>query len=215
MAADTVTLWGAGTGRTHRTLWFAEEMGIPFDHKPIGPRTGETKTPEYLAINPRHKVPSLVHGDIVITESAAILVYLNEAFPAPAGIFVPGTPLERAQLLSWSFFSMTELDATAIYSIRRHEQLTEIYGASPVAAKSGREYFRYQLDRMEEAVKAAGPYLMGDLFSIADVLLMSNLDAACNYDIELSPFFVDWHSRIAERVAYRATFELNYPDRSL
>jgi len=211
---DTITLWGGGTGRTHRTLWFAEEMGIPYEHEPIGPRTGETKTEEYLAINPRHKVPALVHGATVITESAAILAYLNEAFPAPEGIFVPRTALERAQLLSWSFFVMTELDATAIYSIRRHEQLTDVYGASPVAAKAGREYFRYQLDRMEDAIKATGDFLMGE-FSMADVLLMSSLDAAGNFGIELSPFYADWRSHIAKRRAYRKTFAQNYPDRPL
>ena len=45
-SANSITLWGAGTMRTHRVLWFAEEMGVTYDHRPIQPRTGETKTPE-------------------------------------------------------------------------------------------------------------------------------------------------------------------------
>ena len=73
MVNDRVELWGAGTARTHRTLWMAHELGLDFRHVPIGPRTGETKEPAFLALNPRHKVPVLRHGDLVLTESAAIL----------------------------------------------------------------------------------------------------------------------------------------------
>lgn len=212
MTEQTLTLWGAGTSRTHRPLWFAEELGLSYEHRPIQPRTGETKTSEFLALNPRHKVPALVHGDIVLTESAAILHYLNEAFPTPSDIFVPTTPLERARLLEWCFFSMTELDAIGIYSIRRHEDLKDIYGESPVAAQSGREYFRYQLDRMEATIQACGEFLLGEKFSIADVLLKSNLDAADRYQIDLSAFFRDWSDRIGARPAYRRTLKLNYAD---
>jgi len=210
MNNTTLTLWGAGTMRTHRPLWFAEEMGLRYEHMPIQPRTGETKTDAYLAINPRHKVPALVHGDVVLTESAAILNYMNESFPAPANIFVAQTTLQRSTLLEWCFFSMTELDAIGIYSIRRHEDLAEIYGASEVAAASGREYFRYQLDRMEETIKGKGEFLMGEKFSIADVLLKSNLDAAVRYNIELSPFFSEWSERLGAREAYQKTLAMNY-----
>ena len=81
MTTDRVVLWGAGTMRTHRTLWLAEEMSLDYEHRPIGPRTGETKTDEFLAINPRHKIPAMVHGDIRLTESAAIMSYMTETFP--------------------------------------------------------------------------------------------------------------------------------------
>ena len=56
MTTQRLVLWGAGTMRTHRTLWLAEELGLDYEHRPIGPRTGETKTEEFLAINPRHKI---------------------------------------------------------------------------------------------------------------------------------------------------------------
>ena len=212
---DRVTLWGAGTMRTHRTIWFAREMGIDVEIRGIGSRTGETKDPDYLKINPRHKVPSMVHGDLVVTESAAILNYLNEAFPAPDDIFVAANPAERAQLLSWNFYSIAEIDATALYSIRRHKQLKDEYGDSPVAVKAGEEYFLYQHARMEETVRNAGEFLMGDKFSTADVLLMSNLDCAAWMGITLPDFYRDWQERIGQRPAYLATFLLNYGDRPI
>ena len=83
MTTPKLVLWGAGTMRTHRTLWLAEELDLDYEHRPIGPRTGETKTDEFLAINPRHKIPAMVHGDICLTESAAIMTYMTETFPVP------------------------------------------------------------------------------------------------------------------------------------
>ena len=119
MTTQNLVLWGAGTMRTHRTLWLAEELGLDYEHRPIGPRTGETKTDEFLAINPRHKIPAMVHGDVRLTESAAIMTYMTETFPVPDQFYVPDDALGRARLLEWCFFSMSELDANAIYSIRR------------------------------------------------------------------------------------------------
>ena len=99
MTTQKLVLWGAGTMRTHRTLWLAEELGLDYEHRPIGPRTGETKTDEFLAINPRHKVPAMVHGDICLTESAAIMTYMTETFPVPDHVYVPDDALGRARLL--------------------------------------------------------------------------------------------------------------------
>ena len=116
-ADDGVVLWGAGTMRTHRTLWLARELGIDYEHRPIGPRTGETMTPEFLALNPRHKIPVMTHGGLVLTESAAILGYMTEAFPVPEHFHVPGDAAERATTFEWCFFTMTELDANALLSV--------------------------------------------------------------------------------------------------
>ncbi|MED6301962.1 MAG: glutathione S-transferase family protein, partial [Pseudomonadota bacterium] len=51
MDTPRVTIWGTSTPRSFRPLWMAEELGIRYEHKPIGPRTGETQTPEYQQLN--------------------------------------------------------------------------------------------------------------------------------------------------------------------
>ena len=101
MTGAAVALWGVGTVRTHRALWLARELGIAYELKRIGSRTGETRTPEFLALNPRHKIPVLTHGGLVLTESAAILTYLTEAFPVPDHFHVPTDAAGRARLLVW------------------------------------------------------------------------------------------------------------------
>ena len=214
MTAHDLVLWGAGTMRTHRTLWLAEELGLDYEHRPIGPRTGETKTDEFLAINPRHKVPAMVHGDICLTESAAIMSYMTETFPVPDHVYVPVDALGRARLLEWCFFAMSELDANAIYSIRRHGDLVQEYGASPVAVRAAIAYFDHQLERMRERIVAAGPFLMGQKISIADILFMSCLDAAERYELALPGFLRDYRIRMRSRPAYAETYPRNYGGRA-
>ena len=215
MTTESLVLWGAGTMRTHRTLWFAEELGLDYEHRPIGPRTGETKTGEFLAINPRHKIPAMVHGDICLTESAAIMSYMSETFPVPDHVFVPGDALQRARLLEWCFFTMSELDANAIYSIRRHGDLVQEYGASPIAVRAAIGYFDHQLERMKERIVASGRFLMGEKISIADILFMSCLDAAERYELALPEFLRDYRIRMRARPAYAETYPRNYGGRAM
>ena len=210
MTGAAVVLWGAGTVRTHRTLWLARELGIAYELKRIGSRTGETMTPEFLALNPRHKIPVLTHGGLVLTESAAILTYLTEAFPVPDHFHVPTDAAGRARLLEWCFFTMTELDANALYTIRRHGYLPEVYGDAPAAVAAARDYFGHQLDGMEERITGAGPFLMGERISVADVLFMSCLEWARRYEVPVPGYLAPYERRLGARPAYRETLAENY-----
>lgn len=213
MSESGVKLWGIGTPRTHRPQWLARELGIDYDLERIGPRTGETKKPGYLAINPRHKVPAMTHGDLILTESVTIMSYLSEVFPVPDHFFVPANAVERAKLLEWCFFAMSELDANALYTIRRHGDLKAEYGDSPVAVASAGKYFVHQIETMEGRIKAAGEYLMGNKISIADILFVTCLDSAIRYELAVPDYLMAYHGRLAGRPAYRETKAENRDDR--
>src|SRR3984957_18110391 len=88
-AVPDLTLWGVGTSRTVRAHWAMHELDLPYKIKPIGPRTGETKTAEYTALNPRQKVPLLQDGDFCIGESAAIVAYLSRTYSSPERALIP------------------------------------------------------------------------------------------------------------------------------
>ena len=64
--------WGAGTARTLRPIWMAEELGLDYKLFPIGPRTGETRTEEFSLLNPKQKIPLMEDGDFVLSESLSI-----------------------------------------------------------------------------------------------------------------------------------------------
>src|SRR5271163_2311902 len=118
-----LTLFGSGTSRTMRAHWTLLELGLEYESRPIQSRSGETLTEQFRRLNPRHKIPVLQHNSFVLTESAAIVQYLNETFANPTRLYVPHGAQARASLNEWCYFIMTELDAGSLYVVRRHEDL--------------------------------------------------------------------------------------------
>lgn len=202
MESAELAVWGKDSTRTLRVHWMLEEYGLDYEFIPIGARTGETLTQEFLKINPKHKVPVLRHGETLISESAAILLYLNEAFPAPEFFWVPTTPLERAHLNEWCFFIMTELDANPLYTIRRHTDLSHVYGEAPAAVSAAKEYFRDQIGALLQKFPADREYLAGDRISVADILLTTCLDWAGSCGLPLHDRLLSYRDGLGKRDAY-------------
>jgi len=114
-----LVLWGVGTSRTIRAHWAMQELGLAYETRPIGPRTGETKTAEYTALNPRQKIPLLQDGDFTIGESAAIVADLSRTYSTPENALIPEPRRQYAAWLEWCFFIVAELDSTSLYVMRR------------------------------------------------------------------------------------------------
>jgi len=186
---------------------------LPYKTRPIGPRTGETKTPEYTALNPRQKIPLLQDGDFCIGESAAIVAYLSRTYSIPTRSLIPETQRDYAAWLEWCFFIVTELDSTSLYVMRRHraDALGPIYGIAPeVVAKAG-EYFREQLRHVEAALRDGRTYLMGDQFTSADILLTTCLDWAIAYGVGICDAALPYLDRIHRREGYQRGNAANVP----
>lgn len=196
-----------------RPHWMLLELGLEYDYHAIGSRTGETRTDEFLRLNPRHKIPVLQHGSFVLTESAAIIKYLSEAFANPEVIAVPRNEKERATLNEWCYFIATELDAGSLYVMRRHVGLEHIYGAAPKAVEAARGYFTENAEAMASRIAKSGRYLMGDRLSAADILLMTCLDWAVTERIPLPEALHEYRARVADRPAYQKALERNFPPR--
>jgi glutathione S-transferase len=204
-AASQLTLWGVGTSRTVRAHWAMHELGLAYETRPIGARTGETLTAEYTALNPRQKIPLLQDGDFCIGESAAIVAYLSRTYSEAGRSLIPEPQRDYAAWLEWSFFIVAELDSTSLYVMRRHraDALGHIYGVAPeVVAKAG-EYFRRQLRHVETALADGRTYLMGDRFTSADILLTTCLEWAIAYDVGICDNAHPYLERIKQRPAYQ------------
>ncbi len=213
MPGSGLTLWGVGTPRTMRAHWMLIEYGLDYEMRPIKSRGGETMTPEFLALNPRHKIPVLCHGDLVVAESFAIISYLSEAFEPPDGFFVPSDPARRAKLHEWCSFTMMELDALALYVIRRHLELADEYGAAPNVIDAAREYFAEQTGALFEGAVSRHDHLMPEGMSVADILMTTVVDSALRRGIAVPEFLVGYLGRMMVRPAYREAFERNCSDR--
>jgi glutathione S-transferase len=204
-----LTLFGIGTSRTMRAHWALLELGLDYESRPIQSRSGETLTDQFKRLNSRHKVPVLQHNSFVLTESAAIVQYLSDAFADPAKLYMPKDAQARASLNEWCYFIMTELDAASLYVVRRHEGLASIYGEAPSAVNSAKAYFLHNLETMTPRI-AKAPYLFGELLSTADILLATCLDWASASGIALPQATVEYRRRMAQRPAYQEALKRNF-----
>ena len=98
---QAIQIWGAGTTRTFRPVWTAEELNLDYDLVPIGPRTGETQTPEFTRLNPKQKIPALVDGDLTLSESVAMCRYLIGRYGDASTLLIPADIETRAREDEW------------------------------------------------------------------------------------------------------------------
>ncbi len=202
-------LWGGGTTRTIRPHWVLQELNLKYEKRLVGSRTGETQTAQFRRLNPRGKIPVLQDGGLVLAESAAIINYLVENYgPGSCLVPCPGTP-ERGLYDQWCFFIMTELDAHTLYILRRHDDLHYLYGRSPNAVQAAKEGFARQISVVTEELRTGGPYLLGKMFTCADVLLTTCLTWARYCKIPLAPELCDYVADLTARPAYRRAAEVN------
>jgi glutathione S-transferase len=161
-----ITLYHAAPSRSSIVRWMLEELGEPYDIHLLTLTKGEQMAPEYLAINPMGKVPALQHGDAIITESAAICTYLADEFPE-AGLNVPIGDPRRGPYLKWLFFSPSCIGPAMVdRAYPRQEQ--------PRRGTLGYGDLQTVMAVTAKAV-ATGPYLMGEKFTAADVVVGSTL----------------------------------------
>lgn len=203
----TITVWGVGTARTLRVHWALAELGVAYETRAIGSRTGETQSTAFRRLSVKEKIPVLVRGETTLTESAAIVAWLGETY---GGLLPPAGSLERARYYEWMSFILMELDAHTLYVMRRHGDLKHLYGEAPAAmdaAKAGFEkQIRWALPRVE-----AAPFLVGDEFGGADILMTTCLDWAVAYGFELDEPFNVYRERHHERPAYVQAVAANKP----
>ena len=111
-------LYGAGPSRSTRAAWALEEVGADWEYYKLNLRIGEARRDPYLTINPGGKVPALVDGEFVLTESLAVVTYIGEKFPESG--LVPTDPQQRALYFQWSSFAISELEQP-LWSIAKHK----------------------------------------------------------------------------------------------
>jgi glutathione S-transferase len=187
-------LYWAPRTRSFSTLWLMEETGQPYERVLTDLSKGEHKSPEYLAINPMGKVPALRDGEATLAEAAAICAYVAERYPQAKLAPPLGDPL-RARYLYWLFFSPGCIEPAMV-------QLATKIEMNPTAAGWGDA--QLVLDVLDAAL-STGPWLLGETFSAADIMVGSGL----NFAVRLfkmappRPSFDRYLDRCAARPAFQ------------
>lgn len=203
-------LWGVSTVRTLRAHWVLNELGVAYDCHAIKPRTPDMDRADFQVVNPDGKVPVLQHGDLILVESPAICLYLAEAYATRAPGLIPQGHVPRAKFFEWLYYISTELDAASLYTIRRHQDLRDIYGEAPVAVDAASDYFLRMLDKPARQLQHDAPFLLGDTFTLADILLVTCLRFAERMGVTCPASFDDYFQRLTARPAYQAAMKVNY-----
>ncbi len=169
-----LTLYGTPPTRVLHVIWLLNELGLEYEQVPVYLMKGQHYQPDFLALNPAAKVPVLVDGDQVITESSAIQLYLAEKYPQ-AG-FIPSTVEERAQMYRWIFFLVTEIEQP-LWRIARHTFVYPDEKRIPQDVDLARQECLEMLAVLERHMKKRD-FIVGDRLSVADFNAAYTLDWA-------------------------------------
>jgi glutathione S-transferase len=171
--------------------WMLEEIGAPYETVVLDYGT-TMKAPDFLAINPMGKVPTIVHDDRVVTEGAAICAYLADMFPH-AGL--APTDEERAAYYRWMFYAAGPVEAAVT------NKSLDVDVPADKSAMVGYGSFDAVVETLEKAVTAS-PYLAGDRFTAADVYAGSQIVWGVMFgSIPKRPAFEDYIARVSARPA--------------
>jgi glutathione S-transferase len=160
-------IYGWKRSRALRCLWALEELGLEYEHIPLNPNLGETRTPGYLALNPSGKIPTLVEDDFVLTESIAINAYLASRNP---GSLWPSAPRSIAKVNQWVSWSVTELEPPVVAIFREGRKPPDQIDRARVAGWQA-DVAKMLKEILEPHLATQSHLLPGEDFTLADLSL--------------------------------------------
>ena len=177
--------------RAAGTVWALEEVGVPYELEVIDIARGEQKGPALIAKNPMGKLPTLVDGETVVTEAAAIALYLADRY-APGRLAPAPDDPRRGTYLRWALFAPSVIEP----AVMAREAGWDV---KEVSAGWGNR------DAMMAAVESAvagRDFVLGDAFSMADVVFGGTLRFMAGFErIELTPALAAYVERLDARPA--------------
>lgn len=193
-----LTIYGAKMSRAARCMWLLEELGIPYRQVLVP----DTKASSYLAINPMGKVPALVDGDFVLTESVAINAWLAGRQPTA---LLPVDPLVRARIDQWTSWVITEVEfhfTVMVREVRRATQAGEAPDGALVAACLAS--IAATLDVLEAHLAQGRDWVAGEDFTLADINVAFPVAMlAPRLDLARIPHVAAWLERCTKRPAWQ------------
>src|SRR5262245_15161656 len=149
--------------RSIRVRWTLQELGVEFEPITVNLIAGENRTAAFLKLNPAGKLPVLVDGERVLTESVAIVLYLGEKY-AEKGL-LPADPAQRAELYRWLLFTTTELEQP-LWRIAKHTSIYPEAQRIPADVPLAGQEFREMAKVLEEHMDGR-TFVLGDRVSVA------------------------------------------------
>jgi glutathione S-transferase len=197
--AEEIVFYHNPRSRAQMVHWMLEEAGALYRIVLIDLEKGEHKTPAFLALNPMGKLPTIVHRGVIVTETAAIIAYLADTFPA-AELAPPPGDAARGTYYRWLLFGAGCIEPAVLDKLMKRPEI-ERKGAA------GWGSYDDVVATLKKAL-ARGPYLLGDKFSAADVYIGSEIRFAMTFGapgLKGEKVFDDYIARLSARPAAQRT----------
>lgn len=193
-----IQLYGHAKTRSLRVSWMLEELGTEYQFIDVDLSSGAARREPFVTLNPGGKVPVLVDGDLILTESAAIVTYLGDQYAPGSMVPTVGTLL-RARYEQWCYFAVTELEQP-LWNMAKHRFALPEARRVPAMIDCAAWEFGRALKILEKGLQA--PFIFGEHFSAADILLGHTLQWAQAFKLEISsPSILDYLQRLSTRPA--------------
>ena len=189
-------LYGSARSRGLRVIWMLGELGLNYEHKDWLPRSPETRTPDYLALNGNARVPTIDDDGFILSESMAINCYLAKKHKSP---LYPSDPKNEALALQWSLWETDRLDRQIVAYVRHSTELPAAERKESVAKDMWNEIVP-AFDVLEAALKKS-EWLAGPAFSVGDLNVAAALYRALSIDTGKWPRMQAWLNKGWERPA--------------
>ncbi|MCH2189471.1 MAG: glutathione S-transferase family protein [Gammaproteobacteria bacterium] len=208
----TMTLYGMGHSRSFRCLWALEEAKLDYNFVNLDFASAEddgSKSPTYLKLNTQGKVPTLVHNDFVLIESAAIVNYINACTDKS---FIPQAPQDRAKYDELAFFVLTELEQP-LWTTGKHKFAIPAEYRVPEVLATAKWEFQKALNTLPSlcAVTASpnqqGGFALGNEFSFADILLAQTFNWADRFKFDVPKVYLDYRDTMYSRPAAKRALD--------
>jgi glutathione S-transferase len=202
----TLKIYGVARSRAFRTLWMAKELGLDYEHVKVDFATGDTRQPQFLALNPNGHIPVIADDGVVLWESMAINLYLAKKHSS--GRLYPRRLEDEARAWQWSFWGMTEVEPPVHTALMNRAVYPE--DRRDARAADAAEKQLAQPLQVLDGVLGRSANLLGDAFTVADLNVASILSWARPAQIDMAPFpkAAEWLKNCAERPAARAARQL-------
>ncbi|PRP90430.1 Disulfide-bond oxidoreductase YfcG [Enhygromyxa salina] len=195
----SITLHHHPFSRAAGTLWALEELGCPYELEYVDLQAGSHKQAEFKGLNAMGKLPTLVDGELVVTEAAAIALYLGDRYGLGELAPTPDDPA-RGTYLRWSLYAPSVIEPGCLAKAASWEFK---------AGSAGWGTYEEMLDTIEAAI-GDGPWLLGERFSMADVIFGGTVRWMLDFGmLDKRPAFVAYADRLSERPAAKRATQIN------
>jgi glutathione S-transferase len=191
-------LYGNTRSRAMRCLWMLEEVGQPYELVEKSVRAEDLHNPEYLALNPNARIPTLVDGEYVLWESMGINLYLAQKYDSP----MHASPEVMGLAAQWSFWAMLEAESL-LFDLLMHRALLPEFTRDASHAERDELVLGKPL-RILDSTLARRASLAGETFTVADLNVASILAWGKMAKLDLAPYLhvKEWLDRCLARPAY-------------